>query len=67
MVTEEQHRAVQRLALQVLASITLGGPLEEERKEAVKGLRQNLGRAPLTAPTHRATALHPQQENLQKC
>jgi hypothetical protein len=65
VVTEEQHRTAERLALQVLASITLGGQLEEERQEAVKSLRQNLGAAPMTAPIHRATDMHPRQEETQ--
>ena len=67
MVTEEQHRAVQRLALQVLASVRLDGDLEKDRQEAVNGLRQNLSDAPVTAPTHRARGLHPNQEFIKTC
>lgn len=66
-MTDEQHRKAQRLALQVLASITLGGRLEEDRQEAVRSIRANLGAAPMTAPIHRATSLHPTKEDIEQC
>lgn len=67
MVTEDQHRAVQRLALQVLACVSLDGPLEEDRKAAVRGLRQNLGAARVTAPIHRPTDMHPTKKEIEQC
>ncbi len=67
MVTDEQHRAVERQALKVLASIRLIGDLEDDRQEAVRGLRAALAAAPPTAPARRPTDMHPDRETPEQC
>lgn len=58
------------LALRVLGSIRLQGDLEQDRQDAVKALQDSLRDSfcvphpVLTAPIHRAKAMHPTQEEI---